>query len=487
VSSPTVLALLGTDHHRFDRLVRWLDEWAAQHPDETVMVQYGSAGAPAVAQGQAFLDFDDLQELVRQARIVVCHGGPATISQARAAGHQPVVVPRDPALDEHVDDHQQRFSAWAAERGLVDRVTEQDELVGLLDARLLEDVRTTSDGTALGPTLAAERFGHLVAAAAKAPGMRPAGAPVVAYLAGFGRSGSTLLERLLGEAKSAACLGEVVHLWERGLKRDELCSCGEPFSACPQWQAIGRTAFGGWDKIDVERVIALHDAVDRHRRMPRTMLPFTSRALRGQLLEYAGYYNQIYCAAAEVCGVEVVIDSSKHVSLAFALSHRRDVDLRVLQVVRDPRAVVYSWSKDVARPEATPGEGEEQMAKYSTVRASLWWLVSNALVEALRLRRVPRTRVRYEDLVTRPEETLRAAVRALDLPLEPKLDRDGNDQVVLSRPHSVAGNPMRFHSGPITLRLDDKWHTELSPGRRRVATLLTWPLYRWYRRSEPDS
>jgi hypothetical protein len=294
-----------------------------------------------------------------------------------------------------------------------------------------------------------------------------------------------LLERLLGEAKSAACLGEVVHLWERGLKRDELCSCGEPFSVCPQWQAIGRSAFGGWDQIDVDHVIALHDAVDRHRRMPRTMLPFTSRALRAQLLEYAGYYNQIYRAAAEVTGAEVVIDSSKHVSLAFALSHRRDIDLRVLQVVRDPRAVVYSWSKDVARPEAHAGQGVEQMAKYSTVRASLWWLVSNSLVEALRLRRVRRTRVRYEDLVTKPEEALREAVRALDLPLEVKLDRDEHGDVLLSRPHSVAGNPMRFASGPISLRMDDQWRTSLSPGRRRVATALTWPLYRWYRRSEP--
>ena len=44
-----------------------------------------------------------------------------------------------------------------------------------------------------------------------------AGAPRVLFIAGTGRSGSTLLERLLGQIPEVAPLGEVVHLWERGV------------------------------------------------------------------------------------------------------------------------------------------------------------------------------------------------------------------------------------------------------------------------------
>src|SRR5207342_3032116 len=103
---PLVLVQVGTDHHPFDRLVAWADTWAGAHPDVEVLVQHGRSRAPDVASGSAFLDRDTLTGLLESADVVVSHGGPATISEARAAGHRPVVVPRDPGRGEHVDDHQ---------------------------------------------------------------------------------------------------------------------------------------------------------------------------------------------------------------------------------------------------------------------------------------------------------------------------------------------------------------------------------------------
>ena len=61
----------------------------------------------------------------------------------------------------------------------------------------------------------------------------------VLYLGGFGRSGTTLVERLLGELPGVCALGEVVHLWQRDIRDDERCGCGVRFSACPFWQSVG--------------------------------------------------------------------------------------------------------------------------------------------------------------------------------------------------------------------------------------------------------
>jgi UDP-N-acetylglucosamine transferase subunit ALG13 len=482
VTRHSVLALVGTDHHAFERLVDWLDDWAERRGDVDLVVQHGSTRAPRFATAHAFLDHTTMRGLVEAADVVVCHGGPATISELRAAGHQPVVVPRDPALDEPVDDHQLRFTAWAASKQLVERHTGREQLLATLDRRLADGrVATIGGSDVVGRSV--QRFGDLVAAAADPHGASARG-PVVLFVAGFGRSGSTLLERLLGESKGVCTLGEVVHLWERGLVRDELCACGVSFSECPQWQAVGESAFGGWHNVDVERVRTLHDAVDRHRRLPATMLPWPSRATRAALLEYAGLYARSYHAAAEGSGADVVVDSSKHVSLAFALSHRRDIDLRVLQVVRDPRAVAYSWSKDVARPEARPDQGEELMARYSAVRSALWWLTSNLLVEALRVRRLPRARIRYEDLVADPQGAVSGALERLEVPVEVSMDVTADRVVDLSPSHSVAGNPKRFATGPIRLRLDDEWRRSMRPLPRTVVHALTWPVHRWYRRSE---
>src|SRR5690606_21580524 len=61
----------------------------------------------------------------------------------------------------------------------------------------------------------------------------PGSDPTVLYVGGWGRSGSTLLECVLAEAEQTVALGEVVWLWERGLGRNELCACGQPFHDCP--------------------------------------------------------------------------------------------------------------------------------------------------------------------------------------------------------------------------------------------------------------
>lgn len=122
--SPLVVALAGTDHHPFDRLVEWVDAAAVRRPDVHFLVQHGSATSPPrVAEGTPFLSHDALVTLLAQASVAICHGGPGTIMDAREAGHVPLCVPRDPALGEHVDEHQKRFAAVVGSEGVVRHVT----------------------------------------------------------------------------------------------------------------------------------------------------------------------------------------------------------------------------------------------------------------------------------------------------------------------------------------------------------------------------
>jgi UDP-N-acetylglucosamine transferase subunit ALG13 len=54
-NGPRVLVTVGTDHHRFDRLIGWVDRWAAAHPDAQVLVQHGTATAPAHGEAVVML------------------------------------------------------------------------------------------------------------------------------------------------------------------------------------------------------------------------------------------------------------------------------------------------------------------------------------------------------------------------------------------------------------------------------------------------
>src|SRR5688500_6785417 len=73
------------------------------------------------------------------------------------------------------------------------------------------------------------------------------GTPRVLLLGGAGRSGATVLERVLGELPGACSAGELVHLWQRGVLDDETCGCGESFGRCPFWVEVGARAFNGWN------------------------------------------------------------------------------------------------------------------------------------------------------------------------------------------------------------------------------------------------
>jgi hypothetical protein len=294
----------------------------------------------------------------------------------------------------------------------------------------------------------------------------------VLYLGGLGRSGTTLVERLLGELPSVCALGEIVHLWQRDILDDERCGCGARFSACTFWKRVGERAFGGWSTVDVARVHALRDAVERTRHIPRLAKPSP------EVLEYASFYTRVYRAAAEVSGAAVVVDSSKHSALAHVLRWAVDIDLRVVHVVRDARGVAYSWTKTVSRPET---DGIDEMTRYSPSRSALLWNAHNAAFGLLARRGVPVHRVRYEQFLADPRAALTDLAAYAGVPVggaDLKFVGDGHADLGVG--HSAAGNPMRFTVGRLALRRDDAWTVALPPRQRRLVGAVCAPMLRAY-------
>jgi hypothetical protein len=302
----------------------------------------------------------------------------------------------------------------------------------------------------------------------------------VIYLGGMGRSGSTLAERLLGELPGVCAGGEIVHLWQRGVVENERCGCGQEFSRCEFWSGVADAAFGGWPKVDVDRIAGLRARVDRTRFIPSLARHRLPDQVRADLAEYTSYYKRIYGAIAQVSGCRTVVDSSKHASLAFCLSRDADLDLRVIHVVRDSRAVAYSWTTQVRRPEA-----RDYMTTYSPVRAAREWDLQNGALQLLARRDAKVLRVRYEDLVSSVKPTLRqigafAGVAADEAGLAFIGGDEKSQWAELGQSHTAAGNPMRFTTGKIAIRADDRWQTAMPHRQRRAVTALTLPLLRHY-------
>lgn len=128
-----VVVSVGTDHHPFERLVQWADQWAALHPDRSVFVQRGSSGTPHNVASAEIVGHGELLRLFAASTVVVSHGGPSTVMDARASGRLPIVVPRDPERGEHVDGHQMRFGDHLELHGLARLAGSEFEFRQLLD------------------------------------------------------------------------------------------------------------------------------------------------------------------------------------------------------------------------------------------------------------------------------------------------------------------------------------------------------------------
>lgn len=283
-----------------------------------------------------------------------------------------------------------------------------------------------------------------------------------------------MLERMLGQIDTFCSVGEVRHIWKRGVKENQLCGCGDRFHDCSYWTAVGDLAFGGWRSLDADRIIGLDGAVDRHRHVPYLIAPRVRPSFGDRLAEYADVLGALYGAVKHVSGADVVIDSTADPSYALILRRVRSIDMRVAHLVRDARGVAYSWTKRVVRPEIT--DEVVYMPTYRPGGSAVMWFSYNAFFETHRPLGLPRHLIRYEDLVARPREQLAAILRfAGREPSNGDLAFVREEGVDLRPTHTVAGNPMRFES-TIQLHVDEAWRSKMPRRQRATVSAITWPL-----------
>lgn len=125
-----IFVTVGTHEQQFNRLVEYMDKWAAEH-DEEVVIQTGySTYEPKYCKWQKLFPYQEMREKVSEARIVITHGGPSSFIAPLQIGKTPIVVPRKYSFDEHVNDHQVKFCKEVESRMGTIMVVEDVEKLG---------------------------------------------------------------------------------------------------------------------------------------------------------------------------------------------------------------------------------------------------------------------------------------------------------------------------------------------------------------------
>ncbi len=291
----------------------------------------------------------------------------------------------------------------------------------------------------------------------------------VLYVVGTQRGGSTIAGRLIGQLPAFACFGELRKLWQVGLPEARMCGCGLGYDECDIWSAV------------VPRMLATADiatmqewqqaaAPDRHSSLQAW------RLARGRddghhgpaARSYASLLSTTYAGLAAATGARVIIDTSKLPADAVLVSQMDEVDLYIVQLVRDPRGTVYSM---MSRSGRGPGFHPIQ-----AVGGSTGWLVRHLAGTALRHRVGPEHSmvVTYEELVADTDAVL---ARIAGLVGEPRssdsIVMDGT--VTLGVAHTPIGGG-RFGTKTVELARDDRWMADLGIPDRLLVSALTQPV-----------
>jgi hypothetical protein len=222
----------------------------------------------------------------------------------------------------------------------------------------------------------------------------------VIAISGPSRSGSTLLSLLLSQDTYVFNLGQLRHLW-RAYANDESCSCGQKLDAC---QIYG-------DKVgDASAMQELGKAFFKDAAAQSDWGATPSRTkLQERHANYLSGISAVLQHIVQTTQATHFVDSSKAPELALAFSLLPDVELYLLNLVRDPRAVVSS--------------GYKRKQSYSAV-------IKNARDWSARQRRLEEWKpalgakfytLRYEDLATKPVDAIESISEWASLPVPESL------------------------------------------------------------------
>ena len=273
------------------------------------------------------------------------------------------------------------------------------------------------------------------------------------------RSGSTLLDQVLGAHSQICSVGELHHL--RAYVRQDralhdpaypmTCTCGVAIVDCEFWSSVQRSA-----KVPLDQLILRTDAPAGHA---------DSRHIRGRLRRILGslYWSpasrfiapllvdssiahdneRLYAAIHQASGCRYVVDSSKSLlrtALLFKSDNSRN---RAILLCRDYRGVVHS--------KMSRGRGLEESARS--------WVVRLRNMEKL-VTRIPTAcvhRVRYEDLCTNPVDEIQKICRFLDLDFQQEMLHRPNIDV-----HQIGGSPSKLSQERREIRLDTSYRDAFS-------------------------
>jgi hypothetical protein len=256
----------------------------------------------------------------------------------------------------------------------------------------------------------------------------------VIYVAGYGRSGTTILDMMLSSNPSIASGGEVFRAAEIFADEQAICSCGQPIISCPVWSNVrvayesAANAFGGLQA------------------MQKAFMAFEGQRGRDDK-KIKAVWEELNILALRALmdgkpGAQFVVDSSKTARGAARrprlLAQIDDVNVTLLPVQRRAGSVIASARKGTNRDMENGVAQSDSLLR--GLRAYAGWIMADAATRHATASLPSLPMMHHEDLVTDAEGAFERILAGLNLILAP----DWRDRLAKDTRHLIGGNRTRF-------------------------------------------
>jgi hypothetical protein len=259
----------------------------------------------------------------------------------------------------------------------------------------------------------------------------------IVYIAGYGRSGSTVLDILISKKDDSILgSGEMTYVAEDMLSNQD-CTCGHKYAQCSTWSPIANLNLTLEDCNFLRTMESRGGVVDLFH-VPRFSKKDSDR--------YKGISLKIF---EELGQYQVIVDSSKTAHDAFwrpfLLSSVADLDVYVIHLKRDIFSVLKSvWKKSNWSEE---GKSKDRNSFHRLARTFVGWIMAN--YQAQRMKRLlgggNYLYVDYSDFIDNPEKIFNSIGKLIgqDFSKHAIAIKKGKE-FLMSDSHNVGGNRLRL-------------------------------------------
>lgn len=255
----------------------------------------------------------------------------------------------------------------------------------------------------------------------------------IVYIAGDGRSGSTLLDGILATVEGTLSIGEAHRFWVRYYEGDTNCGCDTAIQHCELWNAVAQKLEDSFPLVGPDYFTQKVKEVQYFKNYHKI-----SELQKNQ--DWKPFFEMVplfYRTISEVSGKSIIIDSSKSISWARVLQELNFCELKMIHLERNLAEVVNSWKKDVVLKEYL--HKEKKMPKKSTALAVKSWLKVKLMARELR-KNGAYYFIKYNALWRFPKSTIIALEKFIEEPIP-------YESLKYQKTHAIGGNPSRGYIG----------------------------------------